>query len=93
MIQRTIWKFPLKIVDDYFLVVPKGANVLSVGWDPKLRTPALWAEVDPGQEHLPLHVWVVATGRDLPESRGRFVGTSIDLELGLVYHIYVGDPG
>lgn len=83
----TIWKFVLEPGKDP--MAPRGTNLISAGWDPKTGV-CVWGEVpDESAPKEPIRLCIVGTGHNLPSDRGRFLGTVVMLDLGLVWHIYV----
>ena len=84
----TIWKFLIGPVPVLVFDIPKGANIISAAWDPKTG-PCIWVEIPdktaPKEERKLL---VVGTGHALPAERGRFIGTVVEHDSGLVWHIY-----
>ncbi len=68
-----IWKFPLEVIDDQYINVPKGAKPLSV--DVQNGTPCVWAEVDPGAPADSIHIRIFRTGHNISGSGLQFVGT------------------
>lgn len=70
------------------VLLPKGAQILSVG--AQGYEMYLWAKVDSEQALEQRSLYVMPTGRDLPEALGTFLGR-VDLQSqGLVFHIFNG---
>jgi hypothetical protein len=90
---RTIWKFPLMVLDDQDIEMPKGSRALSAGLDPQ-GTLCIWAEVDPESPTIPRKVSIRVTGhplqaRALCACAQRFLGSVL---MGrLVWHVYCDD--
>lgn len=74
---RTIWKFPLHVIDEQIVEVPADAVALSVGAQGNYL--CLWAEVDPDRPRVERRVYVQGTGNplqvNLQVNRAQFVGT------------------
>ena len=84
----TIWKWVLRIADEQEIEVPKGTKLISAGWDPKTGT-CVWGEVPrPNAPKVKILILIVGTGHRLPDLKGRFIGTAIMLDMGLVWHVY-----
>jgi len=86
----TIWKYVLEAAEEQTVELKKGAKIISAGWDPKTGF-CVWAEIpDKTAAAEKVTVLSTGTGHDLPEKRGRFIGTAIALDTGLVFHFYEG---
>jgi hypothetical protein len=89
---RKIYKYVLKITDDQYVLLPKGAKPLSV--DIQEGNLCLWAEVNTSESQtVNLHVRILATGESIPETQEqdamRFIGT---FQNGwFVGHVYAGE--
>jgi len=90
---KAVWKYPVKVgglTDDFSLRMPKGANVLSVGYDHATQGPAFWAMVSTEETETELKQFSVrGTGHgaaDLDDDR--FLGTVIYPTLPLVFHFW-----
>lgn len=84
---KTIWKFRLALVNDQGILMPCGAEILSVAnQDGKL---CIWAIVDPSKESESRHIEIVGTDHPLPCDMGvdrRFIGTALaDV---FVWHVF-----
>lgn len=87
---KQIWKYELDVTDDQYVPMPKGAKPLSVGVQG--ITPVMWAEVDPNAPTVKVHVRILATGEQIPDTEQQaamqFVGT---FQVGgFVGHVYAG---
>lgn len=81
-----IWKFPLPVLDDFSLLLPRGARVLTV--QAQADRPCLWALVDPAAEPTPRQFRMWGTGHEHAEEPGTYLGT---FQLGggaLVFHVF-----
>ena len=93
---KTIYKYTIPIRDDCQVSMPMGAKLLHVDYqgvhDAEL---CLWAEVDPAVATVTRFFQVRGTGHrlgELIELDGRYVGTVLIRELGLVWHVYEVKP-
>lgn len=83
---NSIWKYPLRVVDEQTLDVPEGAEVLTV--QVQNGTPCLWARVDPTAPKTPRKIITHGTGHLVPETTGRYIAT-YQIEGGaLVFHVF-----
>lgn len=84
-----IWKWTLQVTDYQELLMPRGAEVLSVqmqGGDPQL-----WALVDetaPTESRAFSTYGTVKPMPDLPDIIGRFIGTYQTHGGALVFHVF-----
>lgn len=82
---KTIWKFELHIDEPVTLLMPVGAEVLTVQAQGDI--PCIWAIVDPNAETETRRFYVRGTGHPLREV-GRYVDT-FQLNGGaLVFHLF-----
>ena len=84
---KTIWK--VAITPFGSVQLPAGAHLLSVAV--QADRPYAWALVDPKR---PLHSYrlhVFGTGHQVTDNPGRFLGTFLLPEDGLVFHVFVPD--
>lgn len=86
-----IWKYEIPIEDEFMLLLPATAVVLSV--QVQRGVPVLWAVVESGHALIPRKFQLQGTGQPLGKC-GPFIGT-FQLEsyrgvdnLGLVYHLF-----
>ncbi len=92
---KTIYKYPLKLVDTQRIKIPKGSVVISAQVQDGVI--CLWAEVDTDKPLVEPLVYVVGTGQPLPEQECWFDGDEQHFNLyidtvqlnGFVWHIYV----
>lgn len=95
---KKIFKYPLKVTDEQYLVLPQHAQILSVA-EMDTTTIALWAVVDPsiagkgkGYEEERL-VRIFGTGNPIEDEQlqgMRFVGTVVT-RIGLVWHVFISE--
>lgn len=74
-----IWKFVLEIVDKQEVMMPAGAELLSVA--NQNSSLCLWALVNPLKEYQKRHIEVIGTGNRIPQQEPgvnrRFLGTAV----------------
>jgi hypothetical protein len=84
---RTIYKYPLNLVDTQQVKLPKLAECLTV----KMQQghPCMWAIVDPAQPTEIVTVHLVGTGHAVPRKVGalQYLGTVQDA--GFVWHFFL----
>ena len=84
---QTVWKFPLRLIEQQVVLMPLGAEVVFVGVQQKAIT--LWARCDPTALKVPVHVAICGTGHPCPsEGEGEYVGSVLQ-DTGLVWHVFV----
>ena len=85
--KRTIWKFPLEVMDEQTVPMPDGAKVLSVGLDADGAL-CVWAVVDPDRPRVGKSFRIYGTGNPVPAdlSEVGFLGTV--LMPPFVWHVY-----
>jgi hypothetical protein len=91
---RTIYKYPIKIVDQQTITSPQAYRTIitppkirHVGLDPQGQ-PCVWVEVD---TDLAPHTWelfVVGTGNEIPDQAG-LVSVGSFVAGPFVWHVYV----
>lgn len=86
---NTIWKFPLEITDKQTIVMPAGAQPLSV--QVQNGAPYVWAQVNDSAGERDITFFVQATGA--PYNRPlrmsvNFLGTIQMNEGALVFHVF-----
>lgn len=70
-----VFKYPLIMITDQGVKLPKGAEVLSVQVDNKTEMPALWAKVNPSNTAETRAIFILATGQPVPQKANRFIST------------------
>lgn len=89
---RTIWKFPIRMVEDFAITMPAGAEVLSV--EVQRGAPVMAALVDDSEAitNEARRFAVHCTGDPVPRDRGRHLG-SFQLHRGaLMLHVFEVRP-
>lgn len=92
---KTVWKYGVPNKGEFSVMMPKGAEVLSVQEQPHLGPAAInmWALVDTEAEKTMRKFFVIGTGHATGTKRlGRSVGT-FQLDRGrLIYHLFEEKP-
>lgn len=83
---KTIWKFPLKVIDVQAIEMPSGANMLAVQM--QQGTPCVWAEVDPEAERVTRHIAIFGTGHPMPDRVMEYISTFQLHDGALVFHAF-----
>lgn len=83
---NAIWKFPLPVLHDFSLLMPRDARLLTV--QAQADRPCLWALVDPAAPVEPRQFRMWGTGHERAEEPGAYLGT-FQLDGGaLVFHVF-----
>ena len=88
---KTIYKYPLKLVDEQTIALPKGAHILSVQW---IRDSiCVYALVDLGATECEVRQFVIiGTGQPIAPNTipvvHYFLGTVYNPDQTLVFHIF-----
>ena len=87
---KTIWKFPLETVAVQTLLMPRGAEILTV--QVQRGAPSLWAMVDPVAHPTARRFTVYGTGHNMPKlemgTERTYIGTYQLNDGNLVFHIF-----
>jgi len=80
-----IWKYELEVTDVQSVIMPRGAEVLSV--QNQGGSICLWVIVDPKEENVWREFEIIGTGNPMePDIRRSFIGTvQVDR---LVWHVF-----
>lgn len=85
---KSIWKFPItKRMNEYGayeVLMPSDHKILSV--QVQGDVPCIWAEVDPESEVKAKTLFIVGTGKYVPDAVTRFIGTF--QQSPFVWHLY-----
>ncbi len=86
----TVWKYQLPILDEFTLMMPRGAAPLHV--DVQGGVPCLWALVDTEEEHISRQFRIAGTGHPLADAPPQwwiqmYVG-SFQFGPALVFHLF-----
>jgi hypothetical protein len=82
----TIWKFPLKIVDDQPIEVPVGAKLLYA--QIQFGECCLWALCDPSAPRETRRIAIYRTGHEIPNDPGEYLATFQMRDGELVFHVF-----
>ncbi len=84
---KSIWKFPLSVVDTQKVAMPFGATILSVDSQHD-QSVCLWAMVNTEASPTDRTIVIVGTGHEVPEGNLMFIGTTLLFGGGLVFHVF-----
>lgn len=87
--KKTIWKFPIEVTDNWNIVMPIGAEILSVQTQGGI--PHMWALVDPEAEAEVRKFEIFGTGHKVECNENierKFIDTFQMSNLGLVFHMF-----
>ena len=84
--ERKIFKYELEIMDSQLLMIPSGAEILTVQTQSEL--PKLWALCDPEQIKEARTICIFGTGNPIPEGNFKYIST-FQLMGGIaVFHVF-----
>jgi len=86
---KTIWKFPLKVTDGQNITMPIGAEILTI--QTQNEEPYLWALVDPKAETESRHIEIFGTGHPVGYDMGvsrKYISTFQIRNGQLVFHAF-----
>lgn len=82
---KTIFKFKFHVKDFVTMLMPKGAEIISVQIQD--RSLCAWAIVDSVQPLEKRRFSIVGTGHSIPKGNLKFLGT-VQIETVLVFHVF-----
>jgi hypothetical protein len=85
-LKRTIYKYPLSIVDMQVIYEIRLDRVLHVGLDPQ-GTPCVWCEVNNVERQSQLVIYIVGTGNEVPAGATDHIGSFV--QGPFVWHVYI----
>ncbi len=86
----TIWKFPIEILDEFELQLPKDAKILTV--QTQHNRPCIWALIDPTAEVVSKKFKIYGTNHKIPTLEGiTYIGTFQVDNGNYVFHLFSGD--
>lgn len=91
---RTIWKFPLEVIDSQTVTMPDRSSILAV--QVQGNKPCLWAMVDTEAHPISVEIRTHGTGHELPKECDSYahLGTYSLQSGGLIFHVFrVRDVG
>jgi hypothetical protein len=83
--KRAVWKFPCSLTDEFVLILPQRAKILTFAF--QQGTPTIWALVETEQlktQHRSFRI--AGTGHNLPEGELDFIDTIFVGDL--VFHLF-----
>jgi len=84
---KTIYKYPIAIIEEQEITMPQGAEVIHAGLDPQ-GNPCVWALVDTRNEPEPVSIVVYGTGNPVSYYPNEHVGS---FNHGpFVWHVFLG---
>lgn len=89
----TIWKFPLKVIDEQTISLTAGYRPLHIAI--QHGKPCLWVAVDPGAEKQDARIRMIGTGHPITDyTELDYIGTFSTLEdsFALVFHVFLKKP-
>lgn len=90
---KTIWKFPLKIIDEQGITLHEGAEFLSLQM--QRGQPCLWFLIDPNQPTAFVLVRIYGTGHHVDDTPGKYLGTFQRIygsaDTTFVGHVFMGE--
>lgn len=72
--QVRIYKYPIRITDEQTILLPKGAQPLSIGY--QSGDIMLWCLIDPDAEKAAREIRVVGTGHDFEPTGWQYLGSA-----------------
>lgn len=84
--KKTIWKFPLEIIREQNLMMPEGAEILSV--QTQHNSLCLWALVNPEAPLQRRVIEVFGTGHSISDAERKYVTTAQRDGGKFVWHIF-----
>lgn len=87
MSNRRVYKYPLRVNDEVSVMLPFGAEVLTV--QEQRGEPCLWALVDPAMREIEYVFRIAGTGHDIEWKEGMVHCGTFQLRGGeLVFHVF-----
>lgn len=81
-----IFKYPLEILDERYVLMPDGAEIISA--QVQHGTLCLWAIVEDGRQKSRRLIEIFGTGHAIPNADRRFIGTVQMAGVALVWHVF-----
>jgi hypothetical protein len=82
---KTIYKYPVAILDEQLILLPVGAEILTVSNDPHGAL-CLWAVVNPLNPTIPRTINIVGTGQPMPDANVNYITTLY--AANFVWHVF-----
>lgn len=85
---KTIWKFPLKTTDEQVIIMPAGAEILTI--QTQYEEPCIWALVDPLRPKKERIILIHGTGHPVSDTikKQTYIGTYQLHGGSLVFHAF-----
>ena len=83
---KVVFKYELEILNTQRIPMPKGAQILSFQF--KGRHLVIWALVDTALPREGRTFRLVSTGEAVIETNVTFIGTAVDPDIKLSYHLF-----
>ncbi len=83
---KSVWKFPLEVDCVQSIAMPFDAEILCV--QAQYGRLVLWAIVEPDSAKEQRRIVVAGTGQELPNFKGRYIGTVQMMEGQLIWHVF-----
>jgi len=84
--EKKIFKYELDITDSQVLMIPSGAEILTV--QTQYETPKLWALCDPKRILESRIIYIFGTGNQIPEGNFKYISTFQMRDGRLVFHVF-----
>jgi len=81
-----VWKWPLELVEEQSLIMPKSAEVVAVQMQGS--TPCIWALCDEKAKVEQRTFAMYGTGYEMPDNPGTYIGTFQVPGLRYVFHLF-----
>lgn len=85
---KTIWKYPLKTADQQPIIMPKGAQLLTVQM--QHGKACLWALVDPNGYEVSREIHVYGTGHKIDRHDLIYISSIQMMGGDVVFHVFDG---
>lgn len=83
---KQIWKFPIHAISAQSILMPKGAEIVSV--QTQQGNPVMWAIVDTHADKEQRKFAVFGTGHNMPKDGLKYIGTWQESNQFLVWHLF-----
>lgn len=85
---RQVWKYELKTTDEQVLMMPDGAQILTVQIQEITDIPCLWALVNPDANKVKRIIETFGTGNPVASGTRAYIGTYQKLKGALIFHVF-----
>lgn len=87
----TIWKFPLKVIDEQTISLTAGYRTLHV--EVQGGRPCLWVALNPDAQKQDAKIRIIGTGHRISDyAELNYIGTFITHGDALVFHVFLKEP-